>query len=348
VRRFATTRPTGTAVPLALRKAITRLSDLVVTPLGPDIAGKRLAIVADGALEYIPFAMLTTPGTNGVPLVASCELVTLPSASSLAVARTQAAGRERPSRGVAVLADPVFQTDDVRLSGKNAPAATAAKSSPVRGAADLARMIVHDPPDSGTSFNGIRIPRLPYTRAEADSILRTAGGSDNLKAVGFDATKDAVLAGVLKPYRFVHFATHGYVDAARPTLSSVVLSTVGRDGQPRDGFLRSHEIYNLELLADVVVLSACETGLGREVKGEGLVGLTRGFMYAGAPRVVVSLWSVSDRATSALMSDFYREMIQKSQTPAAALRAAQRAMLKDPRWAHPYYWAAFVLEGEWR
>jgi len=348
VRRFATTRPAGAARPPALQKAIDHLSDLVVRPLGPELAGKRLAIVADGALEYIPFAMLTTPGTHAVPLVESCELVTLPSASSLALARMQAAGRERPSRGLAVLADPVFQTDDVRLTVKSTARSSDAKPSSTREAADLARMIVHDPPTAAASFSGMRIPRLPYTRAEADSILRTVGGSDNLRAVGFDATKDAVLEGSLKPYRFVHFATHGYVDSARPTLSSVVLSTVARDGKPRDGFLRSHEIYNLELLADVVVLSACETGLGREVQGEGLVGLTRGFMYAGAPRVVVSLWSVSDRATAALMSNFYREMIHNGRTPAAALRAAQRAMLKDPRWAHPYYWAAFVLEGEWR
>ena len=146
----------------------------------------------------------------------------------------------------------------------------------------------------------------------------------------------------------MHFATHGYVDAERPALSAIVLSLIDRDGEPRDGFLRAHELYNLDLPAELVVLSACETGLGRQVRGEGIVGLTRGFMYAGAARVVVSLWSVSDRATAALMSTLYREMLEGGKTPAAALRAAQLAMMKRPGWENPYYWAAFIIAGEWR
>ena len=136
--------------------------------------------------------------------------------------------------------------------------------------------------------------------------------------------------------------------AERPGFSSLVLSTVDEKGLPQDGFLRANDIYNLNLPAEVVVLSACQSGLGKEIKGEGLVGLTRGFMYAGAPRILVSLWSVSDEGTSELMSRFYRRMLDGGQRPAAALRAAQIEMSRDVRWRSPYYWAAFTLQGEWR
>ena len=126
-----------------------------------------------------------------------------------------------------------------------------------------------------------------------------------------------------------------------------MLSLVGPDGQSREGFLRAHELYNLDLHADLVVLSACQTGLGKEISGEGIVGLTRGLMYAGAARVIVSLWSVSDRGTAELMSRLYRSMLKEGRTPAASLRAAQLALRADPRWQHPFYWAPFVLQGEW-
>ena len=122
----------------------------------------------------------------------------------------------------------------------------------------------------------------------------------------------------------------------------------GKKIRARDGFLRAHEVYNLSLPADLVVLSACETGLGKEIRGEGLVGLTRGCMYAGAARVAVSLWSVSDKATADLMRGFYEAMLKRGERPAAALRAAQLEMLKQKAWSAPYYWAAFVLQGEWR
>src|SRR4029077_6353868 len=127
--------------------------------------------------------------------------------------------------------------------------------------------------------------------------------------------------------------------SAHPELSGVVLSLVDRQGKSQDGFLRLHEIYNLKLSADLVVFSACQTGLGQEIRGEGLVGLTRGFMYAGAQRVVASLWKVDDFATAQLMKQFYVGMLKDKLPPAAALRAAQLEMMKDKRWSSPYYWA---------
>jgi len=170
----------------------------------------------------------------------------------------------------------------------------------------------------------------------------------SFRATDFQANRSTVLSGDLAQYRYVHFATHGLMDTERPGLSALVLSTVDADGKPQDGFLRANDIYNLKLPAELVVLSACQTGLGKEVKGEGLIGLTRGFMYAGAKRVVVSLWSVNDKATSDLMTKFYRGMLKDNERPAAALRAAQIEMWKQKKWQSPYYWAAFTMQGEWQ
>ena len=152
----------------------------------------------------------------------------------------------------------------------------------------------------------------------------------------------------LGQYRVIHFATHGLLNSQHPELSGIVLSLVDGQGRPQNGFLRLHEIYNLRLPAELVVLSACQTGLGKEIRGEGLVGLTRGFMYAGAPRLVTSLWQVDDKATSELMKLFYRGMLGRKLTAAAALRAAQVEMWRQKDWQSPYYWAAFALQGEWR
>jgi CHAT domain-containing protein len=189
---------------------------------------------------------------------------------------------------------------------------------------------------------------LPFTRSEADRILAVARAGSNLKALDFRANRAMATSGELGKYRYVHFATHGYLDTTRAGLSAIVLSLFDEEGKPQDGFLRTHDIYNLKLPAELVVLSACETGLGKDVQGEGLEGLTRGFMYAGARRVVVSLWTVNDRATASLMHRLYTEILQNNKTPAAALRAAQIEMLRAGQWQSPYYWAPFVMQGEWK
>jgi CHAT domain-containing protein len=164
----------------------------------------------------------------------------------------------------------------------------------------------------------------------------------------FQASRSTVLGSALADYRIVHFATHGLIDAERPELSGLILSLVNDRGAQQDGLLRLHDIYNMRLNADLVVLSACQTALGKEINGEGLVGLTRGFMYAGAPRVVASLWQVSDVATAELMKRFYAGMLQKRLPASAALRRAQLEIARDPQWASPYFWAGFVLQGDWR
>ena len=310
------------------------LSRLILSPAAAELGNKRLVIVADGALQYVPFAALAI--VNRRPLIVDHEIVSLPSASSLAVQRQNLANRALAPKTLAVIADPVFSADDSRLK-KSAGGPVEAVST---------RIIEHGP---ATAKNGqFTIPRLPFTRWEADQILTVAREGSNLKALDFRANRAMATGGELSKYRYVHFATHGYLDTTRAGLSAIVLSLYDEEGKPQDGFLRTHDVYNLKLPAELVVLSACETGLGKDVQGEGLEGLTRGFMYAGARRVVVSLWNVNDKATASLMQRLYAGMLRNNKTPAAALRAAQIELLHTAQWQSPYYWAPFVMQGEWK
>jgi CHAT domain-containing protein len=178
--------------------------------------------------------------------------------------------------------------------------------------------------------------------------MARAGSRATLRALDFEASRATVSGDHLARARVLHFATHGVLDDVRPALSGLVLSLVDERGRKQDGVLRLHDVYNLTLSADLVVLSACQTGLGQELRGEGLVGLTRGFMYAGARSVLATLWKVDDRATAELVERFYAGLLgPRRLAPAAALRAAQVSMAQDARWRSPYYWAGFVLQGEW-
>ena len=313
------------------RKAASELSRMILAPASADFGSKRLVVVADGALQYVPFAALPV-GPNR-PLIVDHELVGLQSASAFALQRQNLANRPLAPKAVAVIADPVFSINDARLHHE----------APVKEPA-ATRILEHLP---GGPSGQLSIPRLPFTRSEADQILAVSPAGSTLKAVDFNANRALAGSSELSKYRYVHFATHGYLDTTRAGLSAVVLSMFDKEGKPQDGFLRTHDIYNLKLPAELVVLSACETGLGKEVTGEGLEGLTRAFMYAGARRVVVSLWNVNDKATAALMQRFYTEMLRGGKTPAAALRAAQIEMLRTRQWQSPYFWAAFVMQGEW-
>ena len=243
----------------------------------------------------------------------------------------------RASKSILVFADPVFEADDPRIrpSGggvrRSAPAPLAA-DAPLQQALR----------DAGLGSGSI--PRLLGSRAEARAIAGVEPGTTLL--LGFDANRGAAMSTSLADYRVVHFATHGLVDSDHPELSGVVLSLLNEKGERQDGFLRLHDIYNLTLPIDLVVLSACSTALGKEVQGEGLIGLVRGFMFAGSRRVLASLWKVDDEATSALMTRFYRAMFEQDLTPAAALRQAQAELRDQARWRHPFYWAGFVIEGD--
>ncbi len=321
------------------------LSSLVLRPVAGKLENYRLLVVADGALQYVPFAALNqlqASAGNYQPLALNHEIVTLPSASAFAAQRALLSQRSAATRSVAVLADPVFSTRDERLALKSISSAPAKNSTAAESS--FTRLLEHVAPGAASQ----EVPRLPYTAKEADRIFDLAPSRSSLKAVGFSANRKLATSPELGDYKYLHFATHGYLDTRHPELSAIVLSLVDQSGNPEDGFLRLQDIYNLRLNADLVVLSACETGLGKEVRGEGLIGLTRGFIHAGAARVLVSLWDVSDRGTSELMPRFYRGILQHGESPAMALREAQLSMLKEKQWQDPYYWAAFTLEGEWK
>ena len=318
------------------QKAAAVLGRMILAPAAADLQEKRLVIVADGALQYVPFAALSM--SENRPLILDHELISLPSASSFAVHRQNLVNRAAAPRAVAVIADPVFSMNDARLRAS-------ARTTPGPRDEASTRIIEHL---QGGPGGQLSISRLPFTRSEADQIVEVAPPASSMKALDFRASREMATSDELSKYRYVHFATHGYLDTSRAGLSAIVLSLVDEQGKPRDGFLRTHDIYNLKLPAELVVLSACETGLGKDLEGEGIDGLTRAFMYAGARRVVVSLWNVNDKATSVLMQRLYAGMLRSHKSPAAALRAAQIAMLRTRQWKSPYFWAAFVMQGEWR
>jgi CHAT domain-containing protein len=347
----------------AFPKAATELSRMVLGPIAKQLAGKRLLIVADGALQYLPFAVLADPASGAtqsfVPLIVHHEIDNLPSASVLAVLRQQERNRSVAPKAVAVLADPVFNKQDPRVA--TSAKASAANSAPPGGTQrssitdelfpgpSSAGLLTRSAADVGLGRNGqLNLPRLRFSRQEADSILAVTPGGRGAEVLDFKANRAAAMDPALSQYQIVHFATHGLLNSEHPELSGLVFSLVDEQGKPQDGFLELQDLYNLNLPAELVVLSSCETALGKEISGEGLVGLTRGFMYAGATRVVASLWKVSDIATARLMADFYRAMEHDGRRPAAALRSAQIQMWKQKRWNSPYFWAAFQIQGEWR
>lgn len=337
-----------------LPSEIENLSKILIAPVADKLGTKRLLIVADGALQYIPFQILTKPtnpsldshgisatATEPRPLVADHEIVNQSSASALALLMGDTERRKPPSNSVAVFADPVFEADDPRITSVSSTKTDVRLSAP--GATELPL----DLRNEGLTGNGTRIPRLRASQDEADAIMTAAPWWSGFKAMGFQASRATAMRSDLADYRIVHFATHGVLNDEHPELSGVVLSLFDEKGQSQEGFLRLHDIYNLNLPVDLVVLSACNTGLGKEVKGEGLIGLTRGFMYAGASSVVASLWKVDDEATAELMRLFYGYMLRDGLSPAAALRKAQVSMSQQKRWQSPYFWAGFVIQGQY-
>ena len=328
-----------------------KLYKSVLEPAIAHLGTRRLLIVPDGALSFVPFeALVTAPGTADYAtlpyLVKTNETVYAPSASVVAVRRQVSGNATTAPSAILLIADPVFDMDDERA--QNLPAGASATAR-VRGlglssaVADVAGADSELPAD-------FRLPRIKGTREEAERIAQTANTA-GLKVetwLDLDASEANANERDLKPYRILHIATHGLLDAKRPQFTGVVLSLVGNK-EGNDGFLRTGEIFNLRLGSPLVMLSACETGLGKETGDEGVMGLTRAFMYAGAPVVGVSLWSVNDRTTAELMADFYKNLLARDgEKPAAALRTARRNMIAGQKYSAPFYWAPFVLVGDWR
>ncbi len=286
-----------------------RLRRMLLSPAAGLTRGKRVLLVSgSGILRHIPFAVLEEGQVGHA-------YVYLPSASSLVEIRRREKGRQPAKKGVAVVADAVFTGRDARVGRRE--------------------VVVED------------WPRLRHSLEEAQAIAPLWPAKSRLLVTGFDATREMVESEAFGEYRYVHLATHAVIDERQPELSRIILSQVGRDARPREGNLRLFEIYNLRWKADLVVLSACRSALGKDVKGEGLVGLTTGFLQAGVPRLAASLWDVDDRATAELMKHFYESMLRKKMPAPAALAAAQEQLRRIPRWSSPYYWAPFILIGEW-
>jgi len=362
------------------KTAALRLSQMLLGPVASQLGKKRLVIVGDGALQYIPFGSLPVPEAwrniavemrgkqvdsrdADAPLILDHEIVYLPSASALALLRRDLEGRKPATKTVAVFADPVFEPTDQRVIHNSKSRSSLLKmpgdtsgsaGADDRGKTNLAERTLKALRDYQVSTRMIEegqpLARLPYTRKEALSIAALVPKDQQKTLLDFDVNYETATSAELGEYRFVHFATHGLLDTRYPELSGILLSLVDREGKPQaNGILRLGDVYNLKMPVELVSLSACETALGKSIRGEGLVGLTRGFMYAGAPRVVASLWKVEEEATADLMTAFYERVLGQQQLrPAAALRQAQIEMWRSPNRSAPYYWSAFVMQGEWK
>jgi CHAT domain-containing protein/tetratricopeptide (TPR) repeat protein len=321
------------------------LSEMLLAPVVKAIQGKRLVLIPDGILNYLPFGALSSPSSwadhvEKRPLAKDHDIVIISSASVGAVLRARRTTYAPPPKSIMVYADPVFDLKDPRVqtSEKNL------KQSPELSIES--RLTRAFPYSQEWEKTGI-IPRLPATRDEAENIQKIFPTGQADVALDFAASRKAVLEGELENYRILHFATHALVDTQIPELSGVILSLVDENGRAEDGFLRLDDAENLRLTADLVVLSACNTSLGRDLKGEGIVSLSQGFLRAGASSVMSTLWKVDDEASAELVQRFYLNIINEKQSPAMALRSAQTWMWEQERWRAPYYWAAFVIEGDW-
>lgn len=351
-------------------KASAELSRVLLGKVGGLEGVTRLIVVGDGELQYLPFAALpvptklrdagapevagAAPPTKLMPLLVSHELETQPSASLLAeMGRRGSTAAAAPAKLIAVIADPVFNEDDERFDelrgpstgrrGINASRRQTRVSNESRAGAGARDALKR----AGLMDERGEIARLSLSSREAKEILALLPpGEEGMEATGFDANMELVTGGQLAQYRIIHFATHGILDKEHPELSGILLSLFDEQRRPREGFLQMHEVYNLRLSSELVVLSACETGVGKVVRGEGLAALSRGFMYAGVEHVVASLWEIDDSKTAKLMKNFYLSLLAGGgRRPAAALREAQMEIWRENPESSPYYWAAFIVQG---
>ncbi len=305
-----------------LRAQSQQLYQKLFQPMEPQLAmARKLIIVPDGALVYLPFETLAgEPKRAGVAsyLIERFAISYAPSASALAALRSLKKNNAAEAKGIIAFGDPVYGKDETAIANGDA------------------------------TERGFDFRQLPYTRAEVNGIAALFPPNERRVFLGADAHEANVKAEPLKKYRYVHFAAHALIDEERPARSGIVLSTrSGAIDSKEDGALQMSEVMGLKLNADLVTLSACRTGLGQLLRGEGMIGLTRAFLYAGSESVVVSLWNVNDIATASLMKGFYKNLKQ-GLAKDEALRHAKLELIRGRQqaWRHPYYWAAFVLVGD--
>jgi CHAT domain-containing protein len=324
-----------------LNQRARELSQLILDPVANELNKKRLIIVADGALNYIPFQLLAT-SAGAEPLVANHYIISAPSATVLGQLQMETAQRKAPAKVLAAFGDPVFaRHGSQQKDAKPGEELVLTKQSGNELWQDASRDIDPD------NFDPSKVRPLVFTKFELAN-LREVAGSESLVATGYDASCEKLVAADLTQFAILHIATHGIFDPQRPERSGLLLSLYNREDQAQKGFLGLQDIYNLRAPVALVVLSACSTGLGKDVRGEGLIGVTRGFMYAGASSVVASLWKVDDESTGELMKQFYANMLQQRMTPAEALATAQNRIRSNPEWRSPHHWAAFTIQGDYR
>lgn len=318
-----------------LDQAARELAEMILFPVAAELNKKQILVAADDALNYIPFQVLPAGPDNPEPMVNRHTIINVPSASILGELRKEAGRRGVRAKALAVFGNPIFAPRNEQVAGTQ-------KSADELKHAE--RNIELDP-DTGdlSSFD-----RLFYSEREIANLRDVATEAQTFAASDYDATREQLLKMDFSQFAILHFATHGLLNPEHPENSGLLLSTVNREGKSVNGFVGLQDIYSLRAPVDLVVLSACQTGLGKNIRGEGLVGLTRGFMYAGATSVVASLWKVEDETTAELMRLFYTEMLKNGKTPAEALRAAQNGIRQKPEWSAPHYWAGFTLQGEYR
>jgi CHAT domain-containing protein/tetratricopeptide (TPR) repeat protein len=298
------------------------LAQVLFGLLGALRADESLYLIPDGPLHLVPMTVLAQQALPSMRL-GSVRIFT---AVAVILDRGEIEG-SGVDRMLAVIADPIYSADDSRIRGT-------AKSTPgpsevmlTRGARGLAQL-----------------RRLPSTAVEAKAIVSLVSDSGaTLTLLGADASRGSIAGASLDRYRIVHFATHAFADSQDPALAMLALSRFDGNGRPMDGALRSFDIAQLHLNADLVVLSACDTALGREIAGEGPLGLAHAFLRDGAKSVVATLWQVPDTSTALLMQEFYRQMLIEGRPAAAALELARQHIREQPRWSDPYFWAGFQL-----
>lgn len=308
----------------ALEQASRELSWVLFSKVLRNQQARRLVILPDGFLGQIPFASLPQPFNPAEPMVAKWEIARAPSASVLAALQDRLE-QVRANRSLTIVADPVFSADDARIPSGTRLAALSAVSE----------------------RTGPPLPRLRFTMEEARRISASTAQPVRLYT-GFQASRELLSPEALEQPGILHLATHSWVDERAPEASGVAFSNLRENGDPVDGFLRLFEIYKLRMNAELVVLSGCRTAGGGVLEGEGINGLVRGFLNAGAPRVLATLWDVQDNSTAEMMDRFYRHYLREGRSAGEALRRAQLSLRNTGHLSHPYYWAGYVLEGDWR
>ena len=335
------------ARPVQTALLLEKISETLFTGVLEEVETQRILIVSDGPLHYLPLDSLPLPKnfreeTNAEPnqrIGDYFDLIDSPSVTVLSRTREMRSRdpQSTPSHKIAIIADPIFHSEDARLITTHR-----SEENQEQGRPDGLEE------SSNGQIGGLE--RLIYSRDEAAAIASIAieNGWETQLFLGPDANKGIFDTGSLAQFEILHLATHADFNAKQPEFAHLLLSRFDDQGNHQEGFLFAYELYGMDLSVETVVLSTCNSALGSDIRGEGLVGLTQAFLQAGASRVVVTLWQVDDRATAALMSAFYQNLLGKGLEPSRALWLAKNSIRSVPEWTEPYYWAGFSLVGDWK